>query len=325
MSRPNRRAPLARFGTKPSLAATACRILSVGLLVFAFWYPSLIANAATLTAASAAYQDVYNVVQAAHDGDTVIIPAGMVSWTSTLTITKGITLIGQTTTDSAAGTAVDNTIIQDNVTRVSGGGAIIKVVSALGKSYRVSGLTFQGYLPTQSNNGTVILSGNSQTVRVDHCHFQPMGYQSIYVNVTGAIYGVADHNIIECLNTQPFNINMANWPNPDGSAGQNGDGSWAAPTNLGSEQFFFIEDNWIKNVTSPWVELAGNIDSTNGGRWVFRHNHCYETEIQNHGTEGGRYRGCRAREIYNNDFHYAHAHGYGGSRSGVTITHDNTW
>ena len=107
--------------------------------------------------------------------------------------------------------------------------------------------------------------------------------------------------------------------------GSNGDGSWATPTYPGSEKFFFIEDNYIKNVTSPWVELAANLDSTYGGRWVFRHNHCYETELQNHGTEGGRYRGCRAREIYNNDFHYAHVHGAGGSRSGVTITHDNTW
>ena len=152
-----------------------------------------------------------------------------------------------------------------------------------------------------------------------------MAYQSVGVGVWGAIYGVADHNLIECLHTQCFSINMANWPNPDGSAGQNGNGSWATPTNLGSEKFFFIEDNCIKNVTSPWAELAGNIDSTFGGRWVFRYNHCYETELQNHGTEGGIFRGCRVREIYNNDFHYFHSHNTGASRSGVTITHDNTW
>jgi hypothetical protein len=123
---------------------------------------------------------------------------------------------------------------------------------------------------------------------------------------------------------------MGDWPNPDGSAGQFGDGSWAAPTSLGSDKFFFIEDNYIKNVTEspafPKFDLrGGNLDCTWGGRYVFRHNHCYETELQNHGTEGGRYRGCRAREIYNNDFHYAHTHPAGGSRSGVTITHDNTW
>ena len=158
-----------------------------------------------------------------------------------------------------------------------------------------------------------------------------MPYQAICVGVWGAIYGVADHNVLECPGgKQSFVINMGNWPNPDGSAGQWGDGSWAAPTSLGSEKFFFIEDNCFKNVTGTsafpgFTEFAGNIDSTWGGRWVFRYNHCYETEMQNHGTEGGRYRGCRAREIYHNDFHYAHVHGPGGSRSGVTIVHDNTW
>src|SRR5438132_6123674 len=117
---------------------------------------------------------------------------------------------------------------------------------------------------------------------------------------------------------------MGNWPNPDGSAGQNGDGAWAAATAFGSEKFFFVEDNYLKN-GSNFNEFAGNTDDLRGGRWVFRHNHCYDIELQSHGTESGRYRGGRAREIYNNDFHNGHAHGTGGIRSGVTITHDNTY
>ena len=282
---------------------------------------------ATINARSPSFADVSTAINSAKDGDTVVIPAGTAVWTSTLNITKGITLIGQTTTDPVAGTAADKTIIQDNVTRGSAGTPVIKVQSVLGQSYRISGITFQPYSATLKNNanGQVYLGGNSQAVRIDHCNFLPTSVQSVIIGVWGAIYGVADHNVFKCLHSQVFQINMPNWPNPDGSAGSNGDGSWAAPTNLGSEKFFFIEDNYIKNVTSPWIELAANLDSTYGGRWVFRHNHCYETELQNHGTEGGRYRGCRAREIYNNDFHYAHVHGAGGSRSGVTITHDNTW
>jgi hypothetical protein len=49
------------------------------------------------------------------------------------------------------------------------------------------------------------------------------------------------------------------------------------------------------------------------------------SRYKGHGTKGGRYRGGRAREIYSNDFHNTTAHGTGGIRSGVTITHDNTW
>jgi hypothetical protein len=120
-----------------------------------------------------------------------------------------------------------------------------------------------------------------------------------------------------------------NWPNPDGNAGQNGDGSWASATDFGSEKFFFVEDNCLKNITASlpkgFQDRGGNTDDLRGGRWVFRHNHCYDIEMQTHGTESGRYRGGRAREIYHNDFHNTHAHGTGGIRSGVTITHDNTY
>ena len=75
-----------------------------------------------------------------------------------------------------------------------------------------------------------MLYGNSHAVRLDHCHFQAMPYQAIYIAITGAIYGVADHNVLEFQNSESFTFYMDNWPNPDGSAGQNGDGAWAAPT-----------------------------------------------------------------------------------------------
>ena len=51
--------------------------------------------------------------------------------------------MGQTTTDPVAGTAIDKTIIQDNVTERAGGKPLIKLTSVLGQTYRVSGFTFQ--------------------------------------------------------------------------------------------------------------------------------------------------------------------------------------
>src|SRR6266513_6257673 len=66
---------------------------------------------------AASVQALHN---AAHDGDTITVPAGTFSWTSRLNITKGITIQGQTTI-SGAGTANpiinDGTIIQDNTPR----------------------------------------------------------------------------------------------------------------------------------------------------------------------------------------------------------------
>ena len=285
---------------------------------------------ATINARSPSFADVSSAINSANDGDTVVIPAGTAAWTTTLVITKGITLIGQTTTDSVVGTASDKTIIQDNVTRKGGPCPVIRVNSVSDKTYRISGVTFAPLNTKLNSNGMIYLAGRSHAVRIDHCHFPIITSQSVLIGIWGAIWGVADHNIFECLRIQSFNINMADWPNPDGSAGVWGDGSWATPTELGSEKFFFIEDNYFKNLTGTpgygaYNEQGGNIDGSAGQRWVFRHNHCYETQMQNHGTEGLRQRGSRVREIYNNDFHYAQSRHYGGSRSGVTITHDNTF
>jgi len=51
----------------------------------------------------------------------------------------------------------------------------------------------------------------------------------------------------------------------------------------------------------------------------------YDVSVQGHGTENGRWRGGRAREVYSNDFHNTTNHGVGGVRSGVTVFHDNTF
>jgi hypothetical protein len=289
------------------------------------------AQATTINARSPSVTDVKTAIASAADGDTVIVPAGTAVWRSTLTVDKGITLQGQTTTDSTNGTAVDNTIIQDSdARRRPGGSPFIIVASQLGKSYRITGLTFDGGSATVTNyNGAIQLAGNSHSVRLDHCNFRPsLRKQAHWVAIIGAIWGVADHNIFKFQGKgvggqESFYIYMDNWPNPDGTAGVNGDGAFAQPTDFGTEKFFFIEDNWLQTVSG--TEPTGGPDDLKGGRWVWRHNHMYNSQVQSHGTEDGRWRGGRAREVYNNDFHATATFGAGGIRSGVTVFHDNTF
>jgi len=149
---------LVRFGSGPNYAvpsglyghpasarrATArrCRKLSA-LLAALLSAASCAAQATIINALSPSLFDVNKAIGSAVDGDTVIIPAGTASWTSTLVITQGITLLGQTTTDSVAGTAKDQTIIQDGIARAGNAAPFIKLTTVLGKSYRVSGFTFQ--------------------------------------------------------------------------------------------------------------------------------------------------------------------------------------
>src|SRR4029077_16810655 len=106
-----------------------------------------------------------NSCPGAADGDTVNVPenhSSPVTWTTTLIVAKGITIIGQTTVDSSAGTANDLTIIKAG-TGASGNQPLIRFDTVSGKSYRLSGFTFRsGRTASPTNtNGMVRFNGSS--------------------------------------------------------------------------------------------------------------------------------------------------------------------
>src|SRR5712664_2325799 len=74
---------------------------------------------ATVEAKSAELRDVQSAVANAREGDTVTVPAGTATWTSTLVITKGITLQGATSIGGSLSspTVADKTIILDDIPR----------------------------------------------------------------------------------------------------------------------------------------------------------------------------------------------------------------
>ena len=158
------------------------------------------AQATTINARSPSVTDVRTAIASAADGDTVIVPAGTAVWRDALTITKGITLQGQTTTDSTNGTAVDNTIIQDSdARRRPGGYPFITVNSQAGKTYRITGLTIDGGGATTMNyNGAIVLAGNSHSVRVDHMNWRAnVTRENNNYLIAGSVCGVGDHIVIK--------------------------------------------------------------------------------------------------------------------------------
>ena len=110
---------------------------------------------ATYIAASAAYTDVQAVADSSFnsalaDVDTVVVPAGTASWTSSLTVTKGILLQG-------AGN--DTTILRDNVIPRS---ALVQVSLTSSQSFRLTGFTFgYGSLTGLGGNGGIRLGGHA--------------------------------------------------------------------------------------------------------------------------------------------------------------------
>jgi hypothetical protein len=273
-------------------------------------------HAATFNAASPSLADVRAAIDAAADGDSVIIPRGTAAWSSTLKITKGISLIGQTTTDPVNKTANDQTIILDSVSRSNNNAPLLECRTVLGKSYRLSGMTFRTGTTVANYNGMIVVSGNSQAIRVDHCHFDDLLYENNSVAVYGQIYGVIDHNLFDFRDPDNNRQAIRVWGD------NHGDVPWAQPAYYGSEKFVFIEDNCFHNTRGV---TNGAVDDWVGARYVFRHNHVYDMDVQTHGTEIGTDRGSRCLEVYNNDFHWTfQISAVGGIRSGGVITHDNT-
>jgi len=205
--RPNDAVPSGLSGNPASACrATARKGRKLNALLAALLFAaSGAAQAKSITALTPSFSDVNKAIGSAVDGDIVIIPAGKASWTRSLAITKAITLMGLTTTDSVAGTANDNTIVQYNLTDKR---PLISVQSVAGKVYRISGITFQSISSVAAQNGFMGLSGFSQEVRVDHCHFAlaTIPAPAQVIRVSGAVRGVADHNVIEQLRTQTFGV-----------------------------------------------------------------------------------------------------------------------
>ena len=168
--------------------------LLLTLILSGFSGPAAFATTWLSNGSASNVQALHN---SARDGDTITLPAGTFFWATTVTITKGITVIGQTTTDPVHKTANDQTIIVVN-TGANGNQPLLVVDSAPGKSYRVSGITFRtGRTGVINSNGMLQLNGDSHAVRVDHCHFDDLTYENNNIAVWGPIYGVIDHNLFD--------------------------------------------------------------------------------------------------------------------------------
>jgi hypothetical protein len=248
-----------------------------------------IINAASCS--SAAVQTALNSVAA--DGTTVVIPSGTCTWTSQVKYAAifSTTIQGQTTcTGTPATSCTDNTVINDSWGTDNG---MFNISIPAAKSFRLTGLTIQNS-SIQEFNGAVIITGGcppscTPNVRVDHMHFSNLNEVSFVEN--GAV-GVMDHSVIS--------ENGINWNgvvfNAKGPSGL-GNEAWAAASQLGSSNFFYIEDSTVTGGVAN--------DCKFGGRYVFRHNNMFVgAGVQTHATGSGGpdERACRAFEVYQNTF-----------------------
>jgi hypothetical protein len=295
------------------------------ILILSGFLPRLVG--ATVYQSDGSAEDVQRLHGMASDGDTITLPVGTFSWTSRLNISKGITLRGETTIvgPSSNPTVTDATIIRDNTPKSGSGMGIIRAQITSSQSFRLTGVTFMAGSSTTytQNNGAIQLvshdSSPCTSMRIDHCHFAGL-YQGKDIGISGWIYGVADHNVLNCRpSSSSFYITDDHW---GGISQVNGNGSWADYPYYGTEKFFFIEDNTI--IGSGTVPTSGGIDCMLGGRYVARHNAFTNARPGGHGTEGDPQRGQRVREVYDNTFYWTITPA-SMQRSGTSLYHDNVY
>jgi hypothetical protein len=302
---------------------TSTRVSAAAAFVMLIW--SSFSALAKVYDSDGSEASVWALLKAAHDGDTITLPAGTFSWTSPLLITKGITLQGATTI-SGAGTSApvvnDNTIILDDIPRVANG-TIIRVQITPAQTPRITGITFRYGAITTSGTACLTLNAVGATpgkMRVDHCHFDQL-YEGWLMWVTGWNNGVADNNVMHVRGRSfPFQIRHDQY---GGSSQTLGNGAWADYPWYGTDKFWFIETNTIIRIAAT-APPAALVDGDHGARWVIRHNYIENCLLQGHGTEGGPVRSQRANEVYNNVFNITLPHNAnGGARGGTLLRHDN--
>lgn len=195
------------------------RIASILLLILLM---GLTARAATNTAASGSYSAVNTAYGLCSDGDTLAIPAGSNFWASTLSITKGISIIGAGS-NNASGTIISRAGSVFDVSGVTGTNGI-RISSMF---LHMSGSYVGGAYPIAIQTSETSTNSPLYKMRVDRVFFW-RGYSCVTVVGVGT-WGVIDHCTF-------WNPTIAIQP-------LGGADAWAFPRVAGTTNTICIEDN----------------------------------------------------------------------------------
>jgi hypothetical protein len=248
------------------------------------------AAAATLAAANCSYAAVSSAVASAAQGDTVTVPGGSCTWSSTLQINKGISLIGA---------GVGSTVI------TKGTSILIKYVPSNANAnalIRISGFTFDH--AGSGGTGLDMSSGNTlvlQTkMRIDNNRFQniALGSSQDHYMMFAGMRGVVDSNQFGRV-FYPMRAPFS--PNPDG-----GKASWENHEGVvfgKADNNLFFEDNVFEELTDPSGPIV--MDCQTGERYAFRYNTFNLAQsaypfFDMHGNQASDFYACMGGEIYGN-------------------------
>ena len=278
--------------------------------------------AGTYTAATCSQADVNAVINGpshtAVNGDIINIPAGTCTWTTDLSITVNINVIGNgtpNTESSQFGSGPLNTIIKDN----NGSGGIIQasVTYSSGALLQISTLDIE---PASSSTSLVspiqvagtCTSSGCPNIRIDNIGFGISTQWNEGGNSSNAdwlirtdnVFGVIDHNTLpNGSGVELFNANLSAYL----GTGAYGDNSWAQPDTFGGANVLYAENNLVYSNQAMYdCDTAPTGGAIGGCRVAARYNHFYE-ELNAfalgivHGLDtDGRPQSGRQQEAYGN-------------------------
>ena len=195
----------------------------------------------TVNAASCSLTDIQSAINSVSTGGIVNVPSGNCTWSSQLSITKGIIL---------QGAGVGSTVIIAN----TGSAYLIKYAPSnpsLNESFRLTGFEFnlQNASPGFHlvNNTTYAITN----IRIDHNEWNNCVFGQPFL-IQGALWGVVDSNTFngQC-HIDNYGVNATSWLN--------------FPYAFGSINNLYYEDNVFNNTDTVFSGGAG-------GRYAFRYN-----------------------------------------------------
>jgi hypothetical protein len=292
----------------------AFRKIFVFLTVFLFCFCAFDEEiyADTHTAASCSLPDVQTAYNAASAGDTVAIPVGSCTWTSSLNISKALTLLGSGVTKTILTYDSDNPTINISLT------SDVPV--------RITGIKFDKVTNVPPSRHAIKINGKTDggfglsKIRIDHNEFNKGGRQ---IFATGWACGVIDQNTF-------VNGNIA-----IGIRGDEGH-SWNRTIAAGTANALFIEDNTFIITNDGGLNANEQIYHQQGARTVTRYNKFDGTAFTdgdslffdshgNWGTPITQYRGQPIIEVYNNSFHAHKTYRFMNIRGGSVLFYNNSF
>ncbi|HXN24750.1 MAG TPA: hypothetical protein VOA41_18605 [Candidatus Dormibacteraeota bacterium] len=236
-------------------------------------------RATTIPAANCLQPVVQAAVLLAVVADTVTIPAGNCTWSTPVTVSKGVTLQG-------AG---------QDVTVINASGTDFLLISGNGGAFRLTGMGFTGNI----TNGAIQADGRFSSFRMDHLKFTNLTGRSVIIGYNNtptanpAIFGLIDH--ITYTNNACFPFGLHHGKDVE---------AWTGNDNWGTNQAVYIEDSTFTwNVSAAQLGECTLWDQEHGGRAVIRHNTIKNGTIQGHDTGSTQQsRGLRIKEMYSNTF-----------------------